>query len=88
MVAIWRKEAAKSQAGAYQETAFPRTNPTIRHGANRQGQTRAAIQTDVRVQDDDLPPITVMTGAAWADKEQAVTTPVEPDRDHRSAGRR
>jgi hypothetical protein len=71
VVAIWRKEAANRRpppAKKRSRTSKP-DNPAWREtGKGR----RSRDPTDVKLPDDDLPPITVMTGAVWADKEQAI----------------
>jgi hypothetical protein len=71
VVAIWRKEAANRRPAPTKKrrSSHKPDNPAWREtGKGR----RSRDPTDVRVQDDDLPPITVMTGAAWANKDQAV----------------
>jgi len=73
IVAIWRKETAlrapvpkkRSSGNSPENTAWRET------GKGR----RARDPTDIRVIDDDLPPITVMTGATWADRDQPPAVP-------------
>lgn len=71
VVAIWRKEAANRRPPPTKRRSSSNKpdNPAWREtGKGRRGRD----PTDVKLQDDDLPPITVMTGATWADKEQAI----------------
>ncbi len=65
--------------------ATPKAPPTRRRSSSNSPENkvwrdtgkgrRARDATDVRVVDDDLPPITVMTGAVWADPDQPQAVP-------------
>ena len=81
IVSIALKDSAAKRAQALSKKSSRRGKGSSSRRADNpawkdSGKGRAARDpTDNRATDDDLPPITVMTGATWADKDQGPAVP-------------
>ncbi len=80
IVSVARKESAPRRSQAKSKTSSRGKGSSSRRADNPAWKDsgkgrRSRDPTENRATDDDLPPITVMTGATWADKDQGPVVP-------------